>query len=284
MSEMLWYKRFHGTAYDPKFTVAGEESGSTHCNALAIWDALLETTSENEDDRGSLAKLDFRVVAAGLHLAVDEVRRIWDAFVSLGMIAGERVAKWAKRQGAVVAKVVKPVSDGAKRQRAYRRRKKEDARQGQFEFAQTPLSTAAESVTPSVTQPVTSATEEEGRAKSLPPSIYESLEAAKAGFVEKNEARFCGRDAPLSPPPASDKVVKLADSPALKAKKKEMRRQKVLRFLLAHYSGDALRERMNGMMGLDRVRDEQWWFDRCDAEMKLAHWNDVKPSTWQQIA
>jgi DnaT DNA-binding domain len=162
MTEMLWYKRFHGTAYDPKFTAAATEAGSTHCNALGVWDALLETSSEGED-RGSLAGIDLRVIAAGLHLVVDEVERIWAAFVSLGMIVGQRINKWAKRQGVAVAKAV---SAGAHRMRRYRQRKAADNRQGEFAFVRegegsAPPHAARDSVTSGVTAGVTSAAEAE---------------------------------------------------------------------------------------------------------------------------
>jgi hypothetical protein len=149
MTEMLWYKRFHGTAYDPKFTAAGVEAGSSHCNALGVWDALLETTSEQEEDRGSLANIDLRIVAAGLHLALDEVRRIWSAFVDLGMIEGQRVAKWAKRQGARVAAAAEAVSAAALRTRRWRQKKARDPRQREMLFeisggaAETPAKASA---------------------------------------------------------------------------------------------------------------------------------------------
>jgi hypothetical protein len=132
MTEINWYKRFHGTAYDPKFTAAGLEAQSTHCNALGVWDALLETTSDREEDRGSLAKIDLRVVAAGLRLALEEVQRIWQAFVSLGMIAGGRVAKWAKRQGAAAEKLAQAVKPATIRKRRERARKARDPRQGEL--------------------------------------------------------------------------------------------------------------------------------------------------------
>jgi hypothetical protein len=98
MTEFTWYKRFHGTVYDPKFSAAAAQAGSTHCRAWGVWAALLATTGEHEEDRGSLAKIDFCVVAAGLRFAVDEVVRIWEAFISLGMIVGERAASGGEKQ------------------------------------------------------------------------------------------------------------------------------------------------------------------------------------------
>jgi hypothetical protein len=102
---------------------------------------------------------------------------------------------------------------------------------------------------------------------------------------KKEEAIPFGRDAPLEEPPRA-KVVKIADSPTLKAKKKEARRQKVTRFILATYAGEELERRLNGMLGVDEVRGEQWWFDKCDAERILAKWDDKAAGVggWRRLA
>jgi hypothetical protein len=49
MTEMKWYKRFHGTAFDPKFSAAAELSSAS-------------------EDRGYVRTIDLRVVAAGLRV------------------------------------------------------------------------------------------------------------------------------------------------------------------------------------------------------------------------
>jgi hypothetical protein len=95
MTRCEWYKRFSGTAFDPKFKAAAILAGSERCRALAVWDDALELTSENED-RGSVRNIDLLVLAAGLDLVIDEVKRICDAFVTLGMISLGRIANWAK--------------------------------------------------------------------------------------------------------------------------------------------------------------------------------------------
>jgi hypothetical protein len=135
MTRYDWYKRFSGTAFDPKFKAAAILARSERCRALAVWDAALELTSENED-RGSVRNIDLLVLAAGLDLVIDEVKRIWDAFVTLGMISLGRIANWAKRQGAGVAKVAKPPTAHALRQRRYVRRRAEDDRRSAFAFTE----------------------------------------------------------------------------------------------------------------------------------------------------
>ena len=284
MTEITWYKRFHGTAYDPKFTAAAIEAESDHCHALGVWDALLETTSDREEDRGSLAKIDLRVVAAGLHLAIDEVRRIWDAFISLGMIAGERVAKWAKRQGAAVAKLAQAtVSAGAVRTRRWRQKKAVDPRQTEMLFA---ISGNASSVTsqasPSVTATVTLAADSEGESK-----------REDSSFIKK-EVGASGRDAPLGdaapPTPTEMLIAALADpvsaglikahtpeqKQAIKLKKKEARRGKCFRYITARFDTEGRAKRISGMMGLDPDHDEQWWFDHVDQEMRCDGWDDTR--------
>jgi hypothetical protein len=51
------------------------------------------------------------------------------------MIKEGRLANWAKRQGAAAERLAKAVSASAERQRRYRQRKAENARQGEFAFA-----------------------------------------------------------------------------------------------------------------------------------------------------
>ncbi len=264
---MDWYKRYRGTAFDPKFKAVALEARSTRCHALAVWDVALEFASEH-DDRGSVLGLNPLVVASGLDLAVDEVKRILAGFVALGMIAADRIAKWAKRQGAAAIEKLKVVSAAAQRTRRYRKRKAEEAREPE-------IPGLAAGVTRGVTRGVTVTTEEEGVAQRIPLSN-----------LRLNEGNPSGRNAPLKHP-ASGNVVKIEDSPTLKAQKKEARRQKVIRFILAKHTGAELERRMNGMLGVDDVRDEQWWFDKCDAERILAGWDDIRdkerPDSWQRV-
>ncbi len=107
---------------------------------------------------------------------------------------------------------------------------------------------------------------------------------SQEGYIIKEEGIPFGRDAPLEEPPAT-KVIKIAEIPGLKAKMKELRRMKVMRFISATYSGEELARRWTGMVGADPVRDEQWWFDKCDAEMRLAKWDDMRGKTdsWKRV-
>jgi hypothetical protein len=120
---MDWYRRYNGTWKDPKFKLAAVMAGAARCETLSVWDAILEESSESEA-RGALIKVDRRLIAVGLDLAFDLVDRIWDAFVALGMIGGEKISKWVKRQGAAVEKLAQKaaasLSPAALRQRKRR--------------------------------------------------------------------------------------------------------------------------------------------------------------------
>ena len=165
MTEITWYKRFHGTWKDPKFKAAANIAGSTRCEALSVWDAILDESSES-DHRGTILNVDRRVIAAGLDLAADLVNRIWDAFVELRMIAGEQIAAWAKRQGAAVQKLAKVVSAGAERVRRHRRNKADAARQGALQLDEPPAALHGQE---SVTSTVTSTTDLDSDKERIPP-------------------------------------------------------------------------------------------------------------------
>jgi hypothetical protein len=285
MTAITWLKHHHGAALDAKWLAVADMAGSTPANVWSIFSGALEYASE-QTERGSIAGLNPQILASFYRIAVDEVRQVLTALKEIGVLVGDRVTNWAKRQGTNLGSPARPVSPGALRTRRWRRNKAADERQGTLDLGSEPSVTT---VTPGVTPSVTVTAEEEGRAKSPPSSIDESLRAPLS-FFENNEGGFCGRDAPLSTAqPSEEKVVKLADSPAVKAKKKEARRQKVIRFILAKYSGAELERRMKGMIGLDETRDEQWWFDKCDAERRVADWDDVRDRErsmpqWRRLA
>jgi hypothetical protein len=123
MTAMMWFKHPHNDSLDPKFKVIALQANSTRAVALSVWNLVQELSSAN-DDRGSVLWFDPHVIAAGLDLAVDEVLRIWDAFIARGMIAGDRIADWNRRQGCAAATSSnKKRAQAAERQRRCRRAK-----------------------------------------------------------------------------------------------------------------------------------------------------------------
>jgi hypothetical protein len=154
-----WFKLWHEALDDPKFLGIADRIKSKPGDVFHVFMKLLKRASEN-DDRGSILGFDDWGEAAWLRIPVEEVRRIVEAICSIGMIAGDRIAKWTKRQGAAAAKLVKPPTAHALRQRRYVRRKAEDDRQSASAFTK-PAEPAgvADGVTPvtsGVTEGVTS--------------------------------------------------------------------------------------------------------------------------------
>jgi hypothetical protein len=82
------------------------------------------THANQAEDRGSIKGLHPAVVAEVCGATVDEIRRLWQAFRELGMLLGERIANWVKRQV-----VEKPRSAVAERVAKHRRKKADDSRQ-----------------------------------------------------------------------------------------------------------------------------------------------------------
>lgn len=62
--------------------------------------------------------------------------------------------------------------------------------------------------------------------------------------------------------------------PALKAKKKEFLRQKLLRFADARLAPRDRQTAISGLCGADPEHSEQWWLDRLDSQMRQQGWDD----------
>jgi hypothetical protein len=135
MTRYDWFKLWHEALDDPKFLGIADRIQSKVGDVFHVFLKLLKRASEN-DERGSIAGFDEWGEAAYLRIPVEEVRRIVEAIRDIGMIVGDRIARWAKRQGAAAAKLVKPPTAHALRQRRYVRRRAEDDRQSAFAFTE----------------------------------------------------------------------------------------------------------------------------------------------------
>ena len=89
--------------------------------------------SSSDANRGSTASIDLDEFAWWFKQTLELIRSIFDCFGRVSrMIKEGRLANWAKHQGAAAERLAKAVSASAERQRRYRRRKAENARQGEF--------------------------------------------------------------------------------------------------------------------------------------------------------
>jgi hypothetical protein len=159
MTGITWLKHHHGAALDAKWLAVADMAGSTPANVWSIFSGALEYASE-QAERGSIAGLNPQILASFYRIAVDEVRHVLTALKQIGVLVGDRITNWAKRQGTSLGSPARPVSAGALRTRRWRRNKTADARQGSLDLGQpAAVVTMTQGVTRGVTDPVTSAAE-----------------------------------------------------------------------------------------------------------------------------
>lgn len=94
---MEWFRWYHGTTTDAKFTVIARRSKQHRTVVIAVWSAILEYASSRKE-RGSVFDIDLEEVAAALDLATEQVEAVYSAMVEKEMIDGGRLKNWAKRQ------------------------------------------------------------------------------------------------------------------------------------------------------------------------------------------
>lgn len=116
---MEWFRWYHGTVADPKFTVIARRSRQPRHVVIACWSAILEHASARTD-RGSMADIDHEEIAASLDLETEQVEAVCQAMMDKGMIVDDRLKNWEKRQPK------REDSTGAERKERWRNKKKED--------------------------------------------------------------------------------------------------------------------------------------------------------------
>lgn len=96
---MDWFRHYHGCAFDPKWRTVARRARSSIAVVVFTWDTLMEAASANGDDRGSINGWSVDVVADHLMCDAEEIQRVLDELVALGVIeAGGRLRSWDKRQ------------------------------------------------------------------------------------------------------------------------------------------------------------------------------------------
>jgi len=150
---MFWGKHHVGMITDDKLVTAADMAGASPLLGPVVFGALFERTIENGD--GTFRGFQPRVLAYKFRVKVQEVERLIAAFVELGIVAGERLVNWAKRQGAAAAaasaaqKMERTVSKATERVRRFRATRREAARQGDL-FGR--VSSGVSPVTPPVSR------------------------------------------------------------------------------------------------------------------------------------
>lgn len=114
-----WFRWHHGSITDPKFPLIASKAKARFGDVVAVWAFLLEKASA-EADRGYIGPVDFETLDFMLTAEEGTSVRILDAMTARGLIEGNRIAAWDKRQ----PKRERDTDNSAERTRAYRERQK----------------------------------------------------------------------------------------------------------------------------------------------------------------
>lgn len=94
---MDWFRSHHGAPTDPKWLLIAKRANVRPIHVIGTWWALLDYASQHSD-RGSIDGFDTETFALFAGLEDEHVSRIVTTLCDKGMIAGNRIAQWAKRQ------------------------------------------------------------------------------------------------------------------------------------------------------------------------------------------
>lgn len=94
-----WFRWHHGSVTDPKFALVARRAGASLPDVLAVWAYLLEHASAAAD-RGTVGEIDAEAWDCLFGFPATETRTadILQALRARGLLDGDRVASWEKRQ------------------------------------------------------------------------------------------------------------------------------------------------------------------------------------------
>ena len=92
-----WFRWHHGSVTDPKFQLVAKKANVRFGDVIAIWAFILEIASA-DSDRGAIGQIDFETLDYMLGAEEGTSVRILDAMTARGLIVGNRVGSWDKRQ------------------------------------------------------------------------------------------------------------------------------------------------------------------------------------------
>ena len=94
---MDWFRAHHGITSDTKWAVIARKSGQCIGTVVSVWIAILDHASQNED-RGSLYGFDAETIDALYGYDDGVTASIITALETKGVIFGNRIVNWEKRQ------------------------------------------------------------------------------------------------------------------------------------------------------------------------------------------
>jgi hypothetical protein len=137
-----WLRLYHGTVRDTKLALIAKKAKAHKTAVISAWVFLLEFASQNQN-RGTIEGLDLEEMALDLDLEDDAVERIVDHMRERGLLDGDKISNWNKRQP---KRERESDETNADRQRRFRERQKAAREAGGAEVTERNAE-----VTPSVT-------------------------------------------------------------------------------------------------------------------------------------
>lgn len=92
-----WFRWHHGSITDPKFQLVAKKANAKFGDVIAVWAFILEMASA-DSDRGNIGPVDLESIDNMLGADDGTSERILDAMTARGLINGNRVGSWDKRQ------------------------------------------------------------------------------------------------------------------------------------------------------------------------------------------
>lgn len=93
MASYSWFRVHHGMVSDPKWPLIARRSGHKKGTVVAVWAALLDFASQNEE-RGSIAGFDSEVIDALYDVEDGTTEAIVKAMKAQGLIVENRIVSW----------------------------------------------------------------------------------------------------------------------------------------------------------------------------------------------
>lgn len=94
---MAWFKSFEGISSDPKWPVIARKAGVNVGTVVSIWMALLDHASQSTP-RGRISGFDCETIDALYGYEDGICQRVLEALAQKGLLDGESIANWEKRQ------------------------------------------------------------------------------------------------------------------------------------------------------------------------------------------
>ena len=133
----FWLKTEVGAPSNPKWRMIAIKARCMTGHVWSLYTWMLDFAKAHD---GSLAGFDLEEVAAGTDYPLEELQRIWDAFIAKAIVIGDQLRNWVTHQGAAAIEAshaaaqatARALSTSAERMRRKRQRDHELARQGEM--------------------------------------------------------------------------------------------------------------------------------------------------------